>query len=348
MSAMKKTLTIILLIAASCVAKSQTTTPPDSLPHRYYTPEWYADCPAFQSDTNDYTLLLNFIYGAPNPYENDKYYANEYYIDGQMEIKGLMCLVEAEFPLGQYVITQPERAPEWLTLMQGGALYPATGLIFPREVTFVDSLRWDTAQPFMVRLPRFDGAVADSDHFLFYVYEVYFPTPIVVDSVFYVAGSVHSNTYVRERPEPGVEYYVLDHYPTVYGAIAPVIRLDGTGICDFCTTRNNRMFTADGGLHQNREDWYTMWHCYSHHHDRFRQITGPMFAICDFHTLTLNSSDPDAGSVSGAGDYPHLSTATAVANPEPGHSFVRWSDGSTDNPRTMQMLNDVRLVAVFR
>ena len=53
MSAMKKTLTIILLIAASCVAKSQTTTPPDSLPHRYYTPEWYADCPAFQSDTND-------------------------------------------------------------------------------------------------------------------------------------------------------------------------------------------------------------------------------------------------------------------------------------------------------
>lgn len=73
-----------------------------------------------------------------------------------------------------------------------------------------------------------------------------------------------------------------------------------------------------------------------------------MFAICDLHTLMLNVSDPDAGTVTGAGDYPHLARATATAHPAPGFSFVGWSDGATDNPRTLTMTDDVRLVAVFR
>ena len=91
-----------------------------------------------------------------------------------------------------------------------------------------------------------------------------------------------------------------------------------------------------------------MWHPYSHHYDRFRQITGPMFAICDLYTITLNVSDPDAGTVSGGGDYPHLATATITAYPAQGHTFVGWSDGVTDNPRILTMTSDVRLVAVFR
>lgn len=95
--------------------------------------------------------------------------------------------------------------------------------------------------------------------------ELWFPTPLVVDSVFYIAGSVHSNTYEREFLDDGGVRTVYDHYPTVYGAIALVLNLRGDGLCDFCTTRNNRMFTAEGGLQQDREDWYA----YSYHHDRF-------------------------------------------------------------------------------
>ena len=227
-------------------------------------------------------------------------------------------------------------------------MHPATGLAFPRDITVIDSLRWDTTMPYVIRLPRFDGATADNDIFTFYVYEVYFPTPIVVDSVFYVAGSVNSNVYEESWSSDHTALErTLQNYPTVYGCIGA--ETDGVhGLCDFCTTRKNRMFAADAGLRQDSENWYTTWYPRNYHCDRFRQITGPMFAIVDMHTLTLNSADPEAGSVSGDGDYPHLSTATATAHPAPGHTFVRWSDGSTDNPHSVQMLGDVRLVAVFR
>ncbi len=319
----------------------------DRLPHRYYTPEWYADCPIFLTDTHVFSSPIHFIYGSQHPYVTRKQYVNEYSVNGQMEIKGMMCLVEAQLPpLGNFVVSNTVRAPEWLTLLQGGAMYPATGNFFPRDMAIVDSLRWDTVLPYLVRLPRFAGAIADSDHFLFYAYEVYFPTPVVVDSVFYIAGTLRSNTYNEEIIDNYTSRKVLEYYPTVYGCIAPVT--NGNNDCDFCTTRNNRMFAADDGLVHDREDWYITWYPYSYYHDRFRQITGPIFAIVDLHSLTVNSSNPDAGTVSGGGNYPHLSNATIEATPAPGCSFVRWNDGSTENPRIIQMTADVRLVAIFR
>ncbi len=344
---MKKTILVILLattITASAQIQYTDLDTFDYLPHRYYTPEWYADCPAFQIDTNNYGNPIGFVYAVEDNVPTQlKQYVNEYRVDGQIEIKGLMCLVEANLPPSRYTIVNQERAPEWLSLLQGGAMHPATGLAFPREMSMVDSLRWDTVMPYFVRLPRFAGATADSDYFHFYAYDVFFPSPIVLDSSFYVAGSLYGNVYHLE-PEGAV----LNNYPTVYGCIGANIRYSEMEVCDFCATHENRMFSADIGLGHEREDWYEIWHIYNHHGDHFLQITGPMFAIVDFHSLTLNSADPEAGTVSGGGDYPNLSTATATAHPAQGHTFLRWSDGSTDNPRSIQMTGDVRLVAFFR
>ena len=349
---MKRTIFIILLATIATASAQTQYTDIDTLgyiPRRYYTPEWYADCPAFQSDTNDFAIVLDFLYAVEGTVgSNLKQYVNEYHVDGQIEIKGLMCLVDVTLPQSRYTVETTERAPEWLTLLQGGAMHPGTGLAFPREMTVVDSLRWDTAHPYIVRLPHFSGATADSDFFLFYAYDVYFPAPIVLDSSFYVAGSVYGNIYEMVVEDDGQARFLMRNYPTVYGCIGADIRNHPAGLCDFCTTRENRMFSADIGLGQDREDWYEVWHVNNHQNDRFRQITGPMFAIVDLHTLTLNSSDPDAGSVSGGGEFPHLSTATVTAHPAPGHSFLQWNDGNRDNPRTVQMLSDTRLVAIFR
>lgn len=350
---MKNTVLLILLAAAAALSAQPQYTGLDTLdhlPHRYYTPEWYADCPAFQSDTNDFTNVLKNIYslqdiGIPNNY----HYANEYYVDGQVEIKGLMCLVSVNIFLPRTCsIGSPDRAPEWLTLLQGGPLFPGTGLVFPRVMTIVDSLRWDTARPYIVRLPRWSGATADSDFFLFYVYDVYFPTPIVLDSAFYVAGSIYSNLWQSVDVGEGQITRQMIHYPTAYGCIGADISFHPEGLCNVCTTTKNRMFNAESGFRWDRENWMESWYPRNHYDGTFRQLTGPMFAIVDLHTLTLNSADPMAGTVSGGGDYPNLSTATATAHPAPGHAFVQWSDGSTDNPRSIQMTDDVRLVAFFR
>ena len=356
----KNALTVALMLAAGMACAQPQYNIADTLgrlPHRCYTPEWYADCPMFQDTDNYYGLLFgtDYLYATLRPHTCPKQYVNEYYVDGQIEIKGMMCLVLPEMaPMsGTEIPPGAARAPEWLTLLQGGAMHPATGNLFPREMTIVDSLRWDTVQPYLVRLPRFDGAIADSDHFLFYAYEVYFPTPVVIDSVFYIAGSSYSNTYVDEThtTDDGVVHiHHYEHYPTQYGAIAPVLPQGGGGdACRFCTTKRNRMFTADDGLVWTPSNWYMVaWHPYSYFRERFRQITGPMFAIVDMYTMTVNSSDPEAGSVSGGGEYPRLSTATISAQPAPGHTFLGWNDGNTDNPRTIQMTSDVRLVALFR
>ena len=350
---MKTTVLLIFFASIAALSAQPRYTDLDTfdyLPHRYYTPEWYADCPAFLSDTNDFTNVLKNIYsvqdvGLPNVY----HYANEYYVDGQVEIKGLMCLVCVDIYVPRpYSVGSPDRAPEWLTLVQGGAMLPGTGLVFPREMTIVDSLRWDTARPYVVRLPRWSGATADSDFFLFYAYDVYFPTPVVLDSAFYVAGSLYSNLWQLVSSDDGQSTRQIINYPTSYGCIGADYSHHPEGMCDACLTTKNRMFDANVGFLRTREEWWETWYPHNHYFGQFRQLTGPMFAIVDLHSLTLNSADPEAGTVSGGGDYPNLSTATATAHPAQGHTFMRWSDGSTDNPRSIQMTGDVRLVAFFR
>ena len=61
-------------------------------------------------------------------------------------------------------------------------------------------------------------------------------------------------------------------------------------------------------------------------------------------TLTCNS---EQGTVSGGGVYQVGETATLTATPKDGYEFVRWSDGSTANPRTLTVTADLTLAAEF-
>ena len=53
------------------------------------------------------------------------------------------------------------------------------------------------------------------------------------------------------------------------------------------------------------------------------------------------------GIVTGSGVYQHGATATLTATPNEGYHFVQWSDGNTDNPRTMTIISDITLSAEF-
>jgi ribosomal protein L18 len=63
--------------------------------------------------------------------------------------------------------------------------------------------------------------------------------------------------------------------------------------------------------------------------------------------VSVSSSDPSAGYVSGEGYYEYGTQATVTANPYDGHAFVSWSDGSEDNPYTFTVLDNISLTAEF-
>ena len=68
-----------------------------------------------------------------------------------------------------------------------------------------------------------------------------------------------------------------------------------------------------------------------------------------FHapTYTLAVAIEGEGTVMGAGDYQMDAVATLTATAASGYVFSRWSDGNTDNPRTITICQNVKLTAVF-
>ena len=53
------------------------------------------------------------------------------------------------------------------------------------------------------------------------------------------------------------------------------------------------------------------------------------------------------GNVSGAGYYNYLSNRTITATPNYGYHFTMWSDGDTNNPRTLTLTRDTAFTALF-
>ena len=66
------------------------------------------------------------------------------------------------------------------------------------------------------------------------------------------------------------------------------------------------------------------------------------------HTLTVRSANESQGSVSGGGTFDEGSTQTVQATPKTGFAFDKWSDGSTQNPRTVKLTSDLTLTATFK
>lgn len=89
--------------------------------------------------------------------------------------------------------------------------------------------------------------------------------------------------------------------------------------------------------------------------DRVRYVTAESdrvyvatFSERPLRRLSLSVSPEGSGSVSGSGVYHQGSAVTVSAEPSDCMQFVRWSDGSTDQTRTVVMAGyDVSLVAYF-
>ena len=68
------------------------------------------------------------------------------------------------------------------------------------------------------------------------------------------------------------------------------------------------------------------------------------FAINEYTVILTSDAN---GVVSGSGVYQYGATATFTATPNEGYHFVQWSDGNTDNPRTIMVISDTTMTAEF-
>ena len=65
------------------------------------------------------------------------------------------------------------------------------------------------------------------------------------------------------------------------------------------------------------------------------------------YTITVESNNPDWGTVTGGGEYPYGDTIQIEAIPNEGHRFIGWNDENTDNPRDIVVTQDSTFVASF-
>ena len=63
--------------------------------------------------------------------------------------------------------------------------------------------------------------------------------------------------------------------------------------------------------------------------------------------IIAEPENPIMGSTSGSGNYQHGTTVQITANPNYGYKFLKWSDGNTDNPRTVSVTEAHKYIAVF-
>ena len=70
--------------------------------------------------------------------------------------------------------------------------------------------------------------------------------------------------------------------------------------------------------------------------------------ISTLNTIHLDVNNAEWGTVQGAGYYDTNSDIVIFAQAAEGYEFVDWSDGVTDNPRTIKLLSDIELTANFQ
>ena len=71
------------------------------------------------------------------------------------------------------------------------------------------------------------------------------------------------------------------------------------------------------------------------------------FFSANNYSVLVSSANPIMGTVTGGGIYAYHTTVTILASPSEGAHFVQWSDGNTENPRTVIISSDTVLVAQF-
>ena len=339
----KVLVTILLLISGAAIAQPSYSSY-DTIPSRYrnyhYT-EWYDECPAYQNggmlDSCNYEWYLpwSIIGGA--------FIAKYEYTDHPIKVRGLAAMVDRsgqsnrqykDSTMGEQYLYLLRRI-DWVDTINPS---PRPGFF---RMNIVDSIRYDTVKPKLMAISQAYPGFPDQ---YVYMYEVYFDTPIEVDSIFYIHGSQ------KDHYDPVTE--TLDYWPFLFCDIRPQYHWLG------CGERNSHVCKPQGqnntleycghtdysyvGYPQIGND---VW-CFTDHYFNYDPY-GIFFAIVNHYELKLYSDSLPMGRVEGAGWYDDNQMVECRAISNPGFAFSHWNDGSTENPRRLLLTQDTSFTAYF-
>ncbi len=77
------------------------------------------------------------------------------------------------------------------------------------------------------------------------------------------------------------------------------------------------------------------------------RVVRPIHPRDEVYTITATSNDENKGTVTGGGEYPKNKMITLIATPKPTYRFKQWNDGSTDNPREINVTTNKDYTAEF-
>ena len=150
-----------------------------------------------------------------------------------------------------------------------------------------------------------------------------------------------------------MSFKTMEVNPNNYTSSQLMISTTGTELSDFTEiwSQDNPSNTWDSihiDLTEYQGDTIYLAFKYSGHHGHDWYIDDVnVDESLTLYTITVESNNPDWGTVSGGGTYPFGDTIQIEAIPNIGHEFLTWNDGLVDNPRDIVVTHDSTFVALF-
>lgn len=291
--------------------------------YQYYYGKWYDECDRYLDCMID-APYGNYFYLVPNRHR--EYYrlfhtnivARRFTVPGRMAIKGMVALASGQ------------KKAEYLMLFQHDTTAPG-------NTAFLGMTRWDTAERKVMKLPQCIQSMnlGDNSKFLYVdAYEAFLEKPLVVDSVFYIAGTFYSDT-------ARITHLSIDVSDTLYSSNTIYYSIQKSGLidCDSCLLHTGDFCDNNFPVDMN---WIPRYINNS-------SGCGMFLAIIDssYYQLTVLSDSVPMGTVAGGGHYVSMTQVQISATPEAGYRFAMWNDGSTENPRTVEVYCDTVFTALF-
>lgn len=339
---MKKIVLLLVMLAMLPAMRAQsydTVSGPDGkLPGYHYS--WWYDTTFFYLDLTNphYSHDLNLTM-CHNALASDHLirYAKMEYVNHPAAITGIgvwvldstLADIDLSFP-----VQNPSRPlPEYIDIFQ-----------YDRgkdSAILVARVQWDTATPKVMKVPLHSDTALYGFEYC-YLYEVNLPTPVRVDSSFYLVGTKNNN----ETNEDGYFYY-----PTIYAHAA----LGYISFPDRFTEQKNAI------IHPQNFAQDTVW-CFAHDAgeadscDWFSwaqaiwgtpEAYGMYMPKIDYAEVRVTSNNDNLGTAGPSGQLSKWVEQTFYATPFGNNVFTHWEDGSTENPRTVYITQDTVLKAFF-
>ena len=315
---MKKCLLIliVLLTAIQSVSAQASDTIYGRSPDYYYM-DWYDECEKFHQPYTDTPGERVCLYEIMATNDVPSFIGRYQNTQRPLLVRGLSLMQSIDYsndcgssdiiPMGE------NRLPEYLYLYLHDTLRDT--------LLLVDSLRWDTVAPKIMKLPR--NSDTSAGYLYCEAYEVMFKESYVINGSFFIAGSSYSNRFRWSNPLGFYNkrtWYVgigMRYDPCRYSPIEPY---------------------AYGKIHAN-DPWVSL----------PKQGYGPfhLILVTDSSILEVEASDEAMGSVTGAGIYHDSTTVYIRAVPYEGYRFIQWNDGDRTNPRAVYLTQDTLFTALF-